>query len=230
MKKQQEIKNILSTLFPLLSDDDLSYLEDHANLLTLKKGQNLFRAGDSPKAIYGVAHGYLKVIRETYNGESVITQIVKAGQTLGTRELFGDFNYYRSAIALKACEVLSIDKSAIFNLARKNFTFVSQFMKHFCEELNRLDKRIEADLYMPAKGRIAAIIYELYQHSGESETRTFESPLTRRDIAELADVTPETVSRVLSEFKQSGLLKTKGSQFTLLDLTALHPFIQVQTD
>lgn len=211
----------LRRLFPSLSEEDLSIFQENSSIIKLKKGQNLFIAGDSPRSIYGVANGCLKIIRESQEGESVITRIARAGTIVGIREVFGEFKYSRTSVALKDSEVFSIDKDMVLTLIQRNPAVALQFMKIFCIELARMEKRIESDLYRPAKNRVASVIYELYNLFSEEGVTTFEPPLNRRDIAELADVTPETVSRSIADFKQSGMLETQGSMFTILDVNAL---------
>ncbi len=208
-------------LFPALSDEDLLIFQSNSSIIKLKKGQNLFISGDIPRAIYGVANGCLKIVRESQEGESVITRIARAGTIIGIREVFGDFKYSRTSVALKDSEVFSIDKDIVLSLIKRNPAVALQFMKIFCVELARMEKRIESDLYRPAKNRVAAVIFELYNLFAESDSMRFDTPLNRRDIAELADVTPETVSRSIAEFKNTGILSTQGSYFTILDLNAL---------
>lgn len=208
-------------LFPSLNEADVHIFQESSSVIRLKKGQNLFIAGDSPRSIYGVANGCLKIIREGPEGESVITRIAKAGTIVGIREIFGEFKYSRTAVALKDSEIISIEQAVVISSIQHNPEVALQFMKIFCTELARMEKRIESDLYRPAKNRVAAVIFELYNlFSLENET-SFEPPLTRRDIAELADVTPETVSRALAELKQANILETQGPLFHILDVNAL---------
>ena len=109
----------------------------------------------------------------------------------------------------------------VLTLIKRNPAVALQFMKIFCNELARMEKRIESDLYRPAKNRVASVIFELYNLFSEEGATSFEPPLNRRDIAELADVTPETVSRSIAEFRLAGMLETQGAMFTILDVNAL---------
>ncbi|MES2614460.1 MAG: Crp/Fnr family transcriptional regulator [Bdellovibrionota bacterium] len=221
MEKKSRGTYTIRRLFPSLSDADLAIFQENSSIIKLKKGQNLFIAGDSPRSIYGVANGCLKIIREGQEGESVITRIARAGTIVGIREIFGEFKYSRTSVALKESEVFSIDKDMVLTLIQRNPAVSMQFMKIFCTELARMEKRIESDLYRPAKNRVASVIFELYNLFSEEGATTFEPPLNRRDIAELADVTPETVSRSIAELRQAGMLETQGSTFTILDVNAL---------
>ena len=207
----------LRRIFPSLGSDDIDFLQKHSSVIKLKKGQNLFISGDSPRSIYAVANGCLKIVRESQDGGNVIMRIVGPGQIVGMREIFGETNYSRTSVSLKETEVFSIDKEAIFSLFKKNPLFSVQFLKIFCEEISLLEQRIEADLYKSAKTRVASVIYNLYLLFGSENSKTFEPPVNRKDISELADVTPETVSRAIADFKKNKVLEVRGATFSILD-------------
>jgi CRP-like cAMP-binding protein len=221
MEKKQKGTFTLRRLFPALNEEELNRIQENSSVIRLRRGQNLFISGDSPRSIYGVANGCLKIVRESAEGESVITRVVRPGHIVGIREVFGEFKYSRTSVALKDSEVFSIDAHAVMDLISRSPAASLQFMKIFCNELARLEKRIENDLYKPAKNRVASVIYELFTLFADDGKTSFEPPLNRRDIAELADVTPETVSRAIADLKQAGILETQGAVFHILDTDEL---------
>jgi CRP-like cAMP-binding protein len=74
--------------------------------------------------------------------------------------------------------------------------------------------------------RVATVIHELFQIFGDENKDTFDPPLNRKDIAELADVTPETVSRAIAELKKAGILEVRGASFRIADLALLKEEIE----
>lgn len=221
MEKKTKGTFTLRRLFPSLSEEEVARIAEHSSVIRLKRGQNLFISGDTPRSIYAVANGCLKIVREGAEGESVITRIVRPGHIVGIREIFGEFKYSRTSVGLRESEVFAIDAGIILDLINRSPSVALQFMKIFCNELARMERRIESDIYRPAKSRVAAVVHELYTtFAGEGES-IFEPPLNRRDIAELADVTPETVSRAIADFRAAGYLETHGSTFHILDLGGL---------
>lgn len=221
MEKRARGTYTLRRLFPSLDELALKKLERNTSVLRLRRGQNLFIAGDKPRSIYAVANGCMKIVRENADGDSVITRIARPGDIVGIREVFGEFNYGRTSVALKDSEVFSIDAQTTQALIRESSAIALQFMKIFCTELARMERRIESDLYRPARSRVAAVVYELYQIFAVEGELSFEPPLNRREIAELADVTPETVSRSLAEFRSAGLVDARGSVFHIREPMAL---------
>jgi CRP-like cAMP-binding protein len=211
----------LRRLFPALPEPEIHRIGNLSSVIRMRKGQNLFISGDRAKGIYALANGCLKICRETPEGNSVLTRIVKPGHFVGIREIFGEFHYSRSAIALKESEVFSIDSGAVLDLVSRFPAVSLQFLKIFCTELASLEKRIEDDLYKTAKSRICGVVGDLHELFSTQENEPFELPLSRRDVAELADVNPETVSRTLAILKANGILEVSGNVFCIQDLNAL---------
>lgn len=211
----------LRRLFPSLSDEALNQLQAQSSVINLRKGKNLFVSGDTPRSVYAVAKGALKVVRESSDGNCVITKITNAGDFMGLREVFGRVGYARAAVALRDSEVFVIDANEIKNLALRDSSVAGQFLEIMARDLALLESRVESNVFQSARNRVSSVLHSLYGSFGEEGSRVFQPPLSRRDIAEMADVAPETVSRVLSDLKTSGILDSRGPVFEVLDLDAL---------
>lgn len=211
----------LRRLFPTLSEDALAQLQAQSSIIHLRKGKNLFVSGDSPRSVYAVAKGALKVVRESSDGNCVITKIANAGDFLGLREVFGRTGYSRAAVALRDSEVFAIDANELRNLVARDAGLGSQLLEVLARDLALMERRIEANVFRSARNRVSSVLHSLFGAFGEEGSRVFQPPLSRRDIAEMADVAPETVSRVLSDLKTAGILDSRGPVFEVLDLEAL---------
>jgi CRP-like cAMP-binding protein len=118
-------------------------------------------------------------------------------------------------------EAHAVEASAMLELIGLQPRLGLHFMTVFAEELARTERRIESDLYTPAHTRVAKVIGDLYRLFGSSGQPSFRPPLNRRDIAELAGVTPETVSRAIAELRSAGVIETQGATFLVMDPRAL---------
>jgi CRP-like cAMP-binding protein len=210
----------LRRLFPGLDEEDLNKLQEASNQITLRKGKNLFVGGDTPRSIYAISHGCMKIVRENPEGGSLIVRVVRAGEVLGLHEVFTGTNYIRTAVALRDSEIFAIEIKAFMELVNRRPSLSAYFLKNLCTEVARLERRLESTMFRTAKSRVAGVLFELHGTFGEVGNNVFEPPLSRRDIAEMADVAPETVSRVLADLKVGGILDAQGPVFRVLDLNA----------
>lgn len=218
----KHVKNyLLSQIFNDFTAQDIEFLEKRTNVLKLKRGQPLFLAGDTSEYLYAVLSGSLKILRENNAGHSVITRIVGPKKLVGLREFFANFIYIRSCLSLEDSEILAIHHDAIMTLMKRNTTVSMHFIKLFATELKRMEDMLESHLNRSAKKRLSGILYDFYQMFSKKHSKSFRSPLKRKDLAELAGMSPETVSRILNELKVLKILQTSGRNFVILDPQAL---------
>lgn len=208
-------------MFPTLSEDMISKIQTATTSIQLRKGKNLFVSGDTPRSVYAVAKGAIKVVRENADGDSVITRIAAGGDFLGVREVFGKMPYSCAAVALRDTEVFALEAEVVRSLILREPTVALQMLEILARESANIEKRLEYNVFQTAKTRVSAVLHGLYGAFGEEGNRVFQPPLSRRDIAEMADVAPETVSRVLSDLKTAGILDSRGPVFEILDMEAL---------
>lgn len=65
------------------------------------------------------------------------------------------------------------------------------------------------------RGRIAFVL--LYFARSVYKNNTFELPVSRKEIAEFIEMTPENVIRILSEFRKDGIIRINGKEISITD-------------
>ena len=71
--------------------------------------------------------------------------------------------------------------------------------------------------YMP--GRVAETLLYLKQEIYKGNRFTVD--LSRQELAEMSNMTKESLVRILQQFKESNLIKTQGSEIEILDEVSL---------
>lgn len=219
--KFKAARHTLQDVFRSVSPETPDAFAASSTLLHLCKGQKLFAVGETPRAVYVVTQGCLKVVCEGPEGESTITGLIRSGDVIGIREVCLESRYSRTSVALLDTIVCALDAQTVVARVKRDPLLGEYFMRFFAGELIRLERRLDDRLHTSAYARVARIMAQLYEMFGTGDEPVFHLPLNRRDIAELADVTPETVSRALSELKHSGVLQASGATFRVLDGGAL---------
>lgn len=211
----------LSSIFNILSQNDLQFLQSHTNFIKLKRGQVLFRAGDNAHTLYAVAHGFFKSTYHTQDGQVITKRIIIPGELIGFRELCSTSAHHHTCTTLEDGGVFAINKAAILTLIKTKPEIGLHFISLFSNELIRMETMFEAFLTKSAKQKLAMLLLDFYQKFKPTHSNSFASPLQRKDIAELIGLTPETVSRVLRDLKHEKVLELQGKFFTVLDVEAL---------
>ena len=89
--------------------------------------------------------------------------------------------------------------------------------------LLRQAQRLLHSAYKPVRERVAGALLLLHAafRPAAASAAYFSIPVSRDDLAALSGTTKETASRLLSEFRQEGLLTTQGSRISIRGLENL---------
>jgi len=92
-------------------------------------------------------------------------------------------------------------------------------LRHHTKQNNSLLNKLVVltQKYMP--GRVADTL--LYLKNDIFNSNPFTVPLTRQDLADMSNMTKESLVRILQQFKSSGLIKTQGNTIEILDESGL---------
>jgi len=110
-------------------------------------------------------------------------------------------------------------KAAVF----KQVDLLEKFLKAWAEEKSRSDQLIVDLGRRTADERIARLILNLAERLAKrgmagGEPVELDFPLRQRHVADATGLTPVHVSKVLSEFRRSGLIRISERSLTILDL------------
>lgn len=182
----------------------------------LKRGETLFAAGDEEAACATLQSGALKVTTYDEDGEERILALIHPAGFAG--ELFQPFAHY---------DVVALSDSRVCTFARRDFeAAVSRFpalgmalLRRSQDDLHAARDLLALTSRKEAKTRVAALILALAQAASDSPchpARRFELPLTRGEIANLAGLTIETVSRRMTQLESDGIIQREGARGIVL--------------
>ncbi|HUX56422.1 MAG TPA: Crp/Fnr family transcriptional regulator [Bacteroidales bacterium] len=186
--------------------------------INFKKGETIIKEGTFVSSIYFVLEGLVKVYLEGPN-KNVIIKIIKSNDFLGLTSLFGDNTYYFSATALSDTTICSIDLDVIKRLLSENCKFTQEIVKWYCGNYNLMFTKCFNLGQKQLNGKLASIL--LYLNEDKFKSENIYSHLTRKDLAELSGMAPESVARILSKFNDDKIIKLKGKKVEILNMELL---------
>lgn len=201
--------------FQSLSDEEMLLLENNLVVVNYKKGEILCKQGTLASHIMYICSGLVKIYMEKEGG-SLILKVLPAGNLIGLTALLDNNNVFRySAYAYQDCKVRLIDIRIFKQLLRQNIEFASQVINLLCENQIQTQTRFFAFTQKQSFGRMADTLMCLSNNIFKMDE--FELPLSRKELAELTGLTPESVIRILSKFKSDKVIGIEGKIFTILD-------------
>ncbi len=192
----------------------------------LKKGEYLFRAGETFTSLYAIRTGFFKTTVANQNGCDQVTAFYMSGELIGMDGICAEA-YSCDAVALEDSEVCELPFSHMEELGLKIPGMQTHFLRLMSREIVR-DQGVMLLLgNMRSEERIAAFLLNLSQrlHSRGFAANDFILRMSREEIGSYLGLKLETVSRTLSKFHHDGLILVEHKHIKLLQPELLRDMI-----
>lgn len=183
------------------------------------KGQTIFRAGEQSDAVWVVKTGRVHLMKFFQDGKASTTCVMTAGETFCCLPALDRKAYPADAVAAADATVIRIPAEAFHHAMGRSPAFAQDTVCLFCDRLRQVESK-GCMVYEPAEARLAQILLSLSKKFGPT------IPLTRQELAELAGTTHETAIRMLSRFRQQGLIRSSRGTTTILQSEKLAELLQ----
>jgi len=190
--------------------------------IRLKKGELLFRQGDTLDALYGLRIGSIKTQLEDASGQIQITGFFLPGEVVGLDGML-ESAHASNALAMEDSEVCVVKLEDIDEVSRYAPSLQQQVRRIMSKEISRSHQVLLALGSMRSEARLAAFLINLSQRLsalGYSST-DFVMRMSREEIGNYLGLTLETVSRLFSRFARDGLIRVSQREVRILDIEAL---------
>jgi CRP-like cAMP-binding protein len=222
MASQSSIDSL--PLFACLSEVDRRALAEHAVEVPIQKGQFIFREGDPAHWFHIVQQGNVKCVKSTPEGREVTLKVLMPGDLFCCEaSAFSGDSHPGCAQSMGDGTVIKIHRKAMLEVIQKNPEAAVSIINYLSLRLRESQDNAKAFALDRAEQRVAAILVNLAGRSGIQETQGLRISvrLTHQDLADMAGLTKETTSRILSRFKKELLIAGHGKQLHILNLPHL---------
>ncbi|MBU2929650.1 Crp/Fnr family transcriptional regulator [Winogradskyella psychrotolerans] len=204
-----------------LGKNDLIRISGCKTSKFIRKGETLFREGESINGIFCIKEGVCKLTKLSANGKDQIVKLVIRGDLLGQRSLVTDEKSNLTAIAVNDMEVCFIPKNEILHDLSKNASFSFDMLQEMAKELRIADNIIVDMAQKSVKQRLADLLMYLHSTFDVDDNGYLSVILSREDYANLVGTATESAIRILSQFKKDDLISTTGKQIKVIDFEGL---------
>ncbi len=201
-------------LFSELTDTDFDHLAPHTRKRHLDKGEVLFQRGDPPRGFYFVVSGQIKLALSSSQGNEKVVEIINPQQSFGEAVMFMNRPYPVFAEALLDTQVLHVAHSAIAELLRHDIDFAQRLLAAMSIRLHTLVRDVETYSLRSSTQRVIGYLLQLVDGD---EPCDVSLPTSKQVIASRLNLTPETLSRILHDLAEVGLITVSGRRIVLHD-------------
>jgi CRP/FNR family cyclic AMP-dependent transcriptional regulator len=193
-------------------------LFDSATPAQLSADEVLFLAGDAGDGCYRVEDGLLKVTMVSRAGSERILAFLGPGAIVGELSIIDGLPRSASVIAVRNSALNFISRAAFEDFAKKHPEVYKALVTLIAARLRETDAVIAAGSFLPLRGRVACTLLELAQDFGQdvgSGRIVIRQKIGQSDLAAMAGIARENVSRILNDWKRRKLVSRLSGYYCL---------------
>lgn len=208
-----------SHLFDKLNDEELAFIHKNKNTQIVKKGAIISRSGEPIREFIYLTEGLVKMQKIGKNGKEQIISLARPLDFIGLISVFTNEVYEYTITALVDSVICKINLDSM----KKMISMNGQFSLDIIRFIGNISGEIISNTYAinskNLRGRIAFLLIEFSEKYFNS--MAFDLPISRKEMAEMIDMTPENVIRILSEFRRDGLISLRGKHIEIFNMSLL---------
>ncbi len=211
----------LKQTFANLTDEELKGLLRQDSIRHYKKGELIYAEGTRIKGCYFIYSGIIKIYQTGHEGKEQIIKFDQEGDLFGFRSVIRHEPACTSVETHSEAILCYIPDSVLLNLIRNNSGFAYDMMQIACKELGDSNRYIRDIAQKSVKERLAEILLLIADDFGIEHDGNLKLNITREDLSNFVGTATETVIRLLSDYKNEGLIEIKGRKIKLLHIEKL---------
>ncbi len=190
--------------FSGLPEKDIKNLFQAVRITEYPKHHHLFFQGDAADRFFVLIKGWVKLYRETSEGEEAILSLLKCGDTFGEAAIFNGSIYPSSSEVSETSVIAEIPSRILKDCAKECPELTSNIIQALSRDIHKAQLENEHLAVMTAPQRVGCLLLQL---SGKmiGKGGTFSFPYDKSLAAAQLGMKPETFSRALSQLKPLGV-------------------------
>jgi CRP-like cAMP-binding protein len=209
----------ISACLKLLSSDQLELIDRKRVEVKFRAGERVSTKGTFASHILYLRKGMVKLFIEEED-RNVILCIEPEGTFLGLQALFGEKPFPYSIETTVDSYFCMFDLYDFQELCRLNPIFASDIIYRLNEFTLRNLERLFTLTQKQLAGRFADIL--ICFHDRIYKSTKFEISLSRKELADITVMSAESLSRVIREFRNDGIVEISGKKVNLLDMERIY--------
>jgi CRP-like cAMP-binding protein len=204
------------SLLRALEPAQLEALLDRASPRSLEAGDTIIEQGDEDGdfAVF-VLSGGLKVSFVSAGGREIILSYCRPGELVGEIALLDSGPRTATVTAAVTSSVLLLLSRSFLETLMANPDSMVRVMRELAQRVRQQNLVIESDRTFSAGPRLALALVRLIDRE-EGEGRLLYSP-SQSDLGAFAGLSRESVSRLLSEWENRGIVSREGRELRICD-------------
>ena len=194
-------------------------------------GDAIYNEGEYGDALYVLISGVVKLFRPYSGSKEATLRLLKSWDIFGHLAFAGEAKQRAYAEAVTECKVTKVPKIFIERAIRREPRAALKLMTLLELRLVQYEELVKCLLPRETEVRLANLLPILARKFGErgddGRSVTIDLRLTHQDLAAMVASTRESVTKVLNEMRNRGIVEIEGGRITLKDYATLERISRV---
>jgi CRP-like cAMP-binding protein len=215
-----------SALFSNISQQECKEIVSAARDRVLARAQTIHVEGDRAQRVVLLTSGSAKIVQFGQNGTEVILRLCGPGELVGTLGFSTDGRHSATARALQPSGALVWEIGVFDSLLRRFPVLRLNTALILAKQLRDIEDRFREMVTCRVGARLSHQIVRLMEQVGQPNDGAVEISISREELAQLIGTTVFTVSRLLSEWDERGIVSARRECVLVRNLKALEDLSQ----
>ncbi|WP_111415586.1 Crp/Fnr family transcriptional regulator [Billgrantia lactosivorans] len=190
-------------LFAGLEDETLALLTGGAVERSYRRGALLFRKGEPADRFYVVLDGWVKLFRESPDGNECMVGLFTRGESFAEAAMFDRLGFPVNAAVAEEARLLVFTADHFLTTLERNHGLALNLLANLSGMLRYLVRQLDQLANQPTYQRLAAFIVALCPDGAEQATVYL--PCDKLLIAGRLGMKPESFSRAMARLREVGV-------------------------
>lgn len=203
-------------LFSELAPEEMDRLVKASKHEDLRRGDVLFREGDTADRLYVVTRGRIAISRRSVEGRESVMALMEPGDLFGEMGLFQDTGRSAEARPLERSSVLAVGFAPIRQIYEERPELLWNVVTLLADRLRTMDEVLADSMFLDVTGRTAKRLLEI---AGDEDE--FVLPVTQEELAAIVGASRERVNKAIASFVKLGWVEQTDRRYKIADRTQL---------
>ncbi len=203
----------------VLGEEDLDGVLRLATERVYRRSQTIFTEGDSVEAVFFIVSGLVKVFTVTEDGREQLLHLLGPGEFFPHVGFLEGGRYPANAVAMEESRLSLLRRADLVQLLRGNGDLALRMMSAMIRRIAELHQRVKDLSHRDVRERVVRMLLHLAKEHGRPEPDGvhLRITLTHQDLAGMVGAARESVTRILAELRQEGLVAVDEGGLVLKD-------------
>jgi CRP-like cAMP-binding protein len=209
-----------SALFAGLTKSDCTQIAQYARIREYPRSTFVFERGQPLRHVVLVVSGCVKLTQLSYSGSEVILWLLGPGAAVGIFGMPSQAKHTCCIRTMASCRALSwewskIERLPVISHIKDNIARITS------ERITELEERFREIATEKVQIRVAFALLRIAKQVGRPCHEGVEVLLSREELAQLTGTTLFTISRLMSQWSDSGIIEPRREAILIRDAVKL---------